>query len=151
MMSMPKSVTRNTKDGVVFIDNCEACKYTIRELTRAALRDVGNFVVIQINRSAQKLKGMGKNRRVRGLKHAFQYWNRSRECDLQVGVKHSTWYGEAQELGTSKMNRLGLIRNTVYENIPTIVKIESQYLSALENEAKALSLIDESESGGEDG
>lgn len=151
-MPMPKSVTKTTKDGVVFIDNCDAVNYTIRELTRAALRDVGKFVVRQMNQKAQKLKGMKKNGRVRGRNSAFQYWNRARECDLQVGVKHGTWYGEHQELGTSKMKKHGIIKASVYDNIPTIIEIESQYLSALRSEAEALALIDESDQqGGEDG
>ena len=44
--------------------------------------------------------------------------------------------------------KLGILRNTTYDNIPEIVKIESQYLSALEDEAAALQLIDEKEQQG---
>ena len=42
--------------------------------------------------------------------------------------------------------------NTVHDNVAEIVKIESQYLSALESEARALELISEEEyqGGGEE-
>lgn len=40
------------------------------------------------------------------------------------------------------MKRLGIIHDTTMDLIPEIVKIESQYLSALEDEAAALSLIE---------
>ena len=161
-MPMPPSVTRITKDGVEFTSSVDRCSYTIKELTRAALRDVGKFVVISANKKAQKLKGLsgikskktkkaGKSMRVMGLNGSFQYWNRRREGDLQVGIKHETWYGVEQELGSSRMKKLGILSNTVHENIPTIIEIESKYLSALEDEAKALKLIEaeEHESGDE--
>lgn len=144
-MSVPKSVIRFDKNGIRFVSSVDRCQYTIQELTRAALRDVGKMVSRYCNQAAQKLPGMKKNPRVRARSSAFQYWARKQECDLLVGIKHDTWYGVRQELGTSKMPKHGILRNTVYDNIPTIVEIESQYLSALEDEAKALSLIESEE------
>lgn len=155
-MPLPPSVTRTTKDGVQITSNVDRCSYTIRELTRAALRDVGKFVCISSNRAAQKLHGGGlrKTKRVRGLSktNAFQYWARRKEGDLQVGITHDTWYGTEQELGSSRMKKKGILSNTVHDNIAEIVKIESQYLSALESEAQALALISEEEyrGGGEE-
>lgn len=141
-MSVPKSVIKIDKKGVKYISSVDRAQYTIRELTRAALRDVGKFLVRRINEKAQALPGMKRNPRVRGKKSAFQYWARKQECDLQVGTKHDTWYGYKQELGTSNMKRLGFIQSTANENIAEIIKIESQYLSALEDEAEALALIE---------
>lgn len=150
-MSVPRSVTRTTKDGIKIISSVDRCQYTIHELSRAALRDVGKFLVRRVNEKAQGLKGMKKNPRVRGRSSAFQYWVRKQECDLQVGSKHGTWYGQEQELGSSKMKKRGFIRAATEENIAKIIEIESIYLSALEDEARALSLIDENEmEGGED-
>ena len=65
-MSVPRSVTRTTKDGVKIISSVDRCQYTIYELSRAALRDVGKFLVRRVNEKAQGLKGMKKNPRVRG-------------------------------------------------------------------------------------
>lgn len=150
-MGLPKSVVRFNKDGVQYVSSCDKAQYTIRELTRAALRDVGKFIARRCNDAAMKLPGLKKSVRVRGRTSVFGYWARKIECDLQVGIKWNTWYGVKQELGTSKMPRLGILKNTTYDNVAEIIKIESQYLSALEDEAKALSLIDEDDyQGGAD-
>jgi hypothetical protein len=60
-------------------------------------------------------------------------------------VKHESWYGTKQELGSDGMPKEAFIRNTVYDNIPKIVEIESKYLSGLEDEAAALAAAEVSE------
>lgn len=142
---MPKSVIRTTKEGFTIVDNVDQVNYTITELTRAALRDVGKYLTRQCNQKAQQFRGMSKSKRVRGRDSAFQYWNRKNETDLQIGVKGEHWYSYKQELGQDKMPKCSIIQGTVEESIPQIVQIESQYLSALEGEAAALSQIDEEE------
>ena len=145
-MSLPKSVIRFKKGNVEYVSNVDACNYTIQELTRAAMRDVGKFVTRLVNDEALKLYGGGLAKTNRIIPHkgsdrkklAFQYWARKRECDLQVGVTHDSWYGVDQELGGDGMPKKAFIRNTVYNNIPKIVEIESKYLSGLEDEARAL-------------
>lgn len=151
-MSVPKSVVKFSRNGIKYTSSVDKAQYTITELTRAALRDVGRFVSRNCNSAAMKLPGMKKSRRVRGKSSAFQYWVRKKETDLQVGIKHNTWYGADQELGTKNQPKRGILRNIVYDNIAKIVEIESQYLSALESEAAALAKIDEAEykGGGED-
>ena len=152
-MSAPRSVVKFKKGTVEYTSSVDFAKYAIQELTRAALRDVGRFVSRSSNSAAMKLHGLKKSRRVRGKTSAFQFWVRKQETDLQVGIKHGTWYGVAQELGDSKMQKLGILRNTTYDNIPTIVEIESKYLSALESEAAALAMIGSEgdyQGGGED-
>ena len=152
-MSVPRSVVKFKKGTVEYTSSVDFAKYAIQELTRAALRDVGRFVSRSSNSAAMRLRGLKKSRRVRGKTSAFQFWVRKQETDLQVGIKHGTWYGVAQELGDSKMQKLGILRNTTYDNIPTIVEIESKYLSALESEAAALAMIGSEgdyQGGGED-
>ena len=152
-MSVPKSVVKISKKGVTYTSSVDRASYTIRELTRAALRDVGRFVSRTCNTAAQKLPGLKRSRRVRGRTSAFQYWVRKRETDLQVGIKHNTWYGADQELGTKNQPKRGILRGSVESNVAQIVEIESQYLSALEDEAKALRLAeseDDYQGGGED-
>lgn len=141
-MSVPKSVIRFKKGNVEYISSVDRAQYTIRELTRAALRDVGKYVCRICNAEAMKLPGLKKSKRVRGKTSAFQYWARKEECDLQVGIKHGTWYGEDQELGSKNQPKRGILRNSSYNNVAKIVEIESQYLSALEDEARALALIE---------
>lgn len=151
-MGVPKSVVRFKKNNVEYVSSCDRCQYTIKELTRAAMRDVGKYIVRLCNSEAMTLHGGGlrKSKRVRGKTSIFEYWARKGECDLQIGMGNNqkgtsgeTWYGIDQELGQHGQPKRGILRNTVYNNIPKIVEIESQYLSALEDEAKALSLIDE--------
>lgn len=154
-MSVPKSVVRFSKDGVTYTSSVDRASYTILELTRAALRDVGKFIARTANSKAMKLKGLKKSRRVRGRTSTFLYnvpWAKTGLPHLEVGVTHNTWYGEEQELGTSKQPKRQILRNSANENIVQIIEIESQYLSAMEDEARALRLISEEEykGGGED-
>ncbi|WP_300766991.1 hypothetical protein [uncultured Acetatifactor sp.] len=48
------------------------------------------------------------------------------------------------------MKKKGILTKAVYDNIAEIIKIESQYLSALEDEAEALALISAAERDGGD-
>lgn len=150
-MSVPKSVVKFDRNGVKYTSSVDRASYTILELTRAALRDVGKFLVREANREAMKLPGMKKSRRVRGRSSTFLYnvpWAKKGLPHLEVGVKHGTWYGEQQELGTSKQPKRRILFMAAHTNLAKIVEIESQYLSAMEDEARALRLIDESESSG---
>lgn len=153
-MSVPKSVVRFKNGNVEYTSSVDKASYTILELTRAALRDVGKFIARTANTAAMKLPGLKKSRRVRGRTSTFLYnvpWAKTGLPHLEVGVTHNTWYGEEQELGSSKQPKRQILRNSTHDNIAKIVEIESQYLSALEDEAEALRLISEEEySGGGD-
>ena len=153
-MSTPKSVVKINRNGVQYISSVDRASYTIVELTRAAMRDVGKYLARKANSAAMKLPGLKKSRRVRGKTSTFLYnvpWAKEGLPHLEVGVKHGTWYGEPQELGTSNQPRRQILRNAAHDNVAQIVEIESQYLSALEDEARALRLINEKEySGGGD-
>jgi len=153
-MAVPKSVVRFSKNGVEYTSSVDRAKYTIVELTRAAMRDVGRFLVRTANSKAMELKGLKKSRRVRGKTSTFLYdvpWAKVGLPHLDVGVVHDTWYGVEQEMGTSKQPKREILKSSAHENVAQIVEIESQYLSALNDEARALRLIDESRhSGGGD-
>lgn len=140
-MIVPKSVVRIKKDGVEFVSNVDRVSYTIRELTRAALRDVGKFVC---NRTRKRVR-----RRTGRLAKNIQYWVRKKEGDLQVGFKPGGFYGGFQELGTEKQPKIGALSAAVKDNINTIRDIEGKYLSAIEDEQEALHLISEEEYQGE--
>ena len=155
-MSVPKSVVRFRKNGIEYTSSVDRVNYTLIELVRAALRDCGKYIVRTANSEAMKLPGLKKSRRVRGRSSTFLYnvpWAKSGLPHLEVGVKHGTWYGEQQELGTSQQPKRQILRHSAHDNIAQIVEIQSKYLSALEDEAEALRLISEEEytGGGEDG
>lgn len=151
-MGLPPKVTKFDKNGITYISSVDQVNYSISELTRGALRDVGIFVLRQANSTLMKLPGMSHSRRVRGKYSPFEKWVRSKSCDLQVGIKPdkkfgSSWYAEQQELGSSKMPKHAALRNAVFDNIPKIIEIESQYLSALSDEAALLNKLDSIEEG----
>lgn len=149
-MSVPKSVTKVTSEGVEFTSSVDRVNYTMKELCRAALRDVGKFICKRFRQEYYKTF----RRRTGYIGRFTQYWVKWRKEDvpnLQVGMKPNAFYGLYQEIGSEKQKKYGLLTKATEENIAEIIKIESQYLSALENEAKALSLISEDDyEGGAD-
>ncbi|MDX9917055.1 MAG: hypothetical protein RBT15_03475 [Gudongella sp.] len=147
-MPMPDAKMKINKDGVKFTSRVDAAQYTIRELTRAALGDIGRLLRYEAVKEFKLVKGVG----VKQARNVIQYWNRSKETDLEIGYgntkKNQTgkiWYAIPQELGINNQPKKARLRNLVYRNIPNIIKIQSQYLSALNDEARAMSLIDEEE------
>lgn len=155
-MGLPKSVVRfktvKGKTEISYTSSVDQASYLITELTRAALRDVGKYVSRICNQTAQKLPGLKSSKRVRARSSAFQYWVRKGDGDLQVGIKHGTWYGSDQELGTSGQPRRGILRNSTYDNIQGIREIESQYLSSINSSAESAAALcsDEEYEGGAD-
>ncbi|MGJ9381530.1 HK97-gp10 family putative phage morphogenesis protein [Salipaludibacillus sp. CF4.18] len=141
-MAMPKTVTKVTKDGVKFTSNVDKIQYSLKELKRAALRDCAKLIRKRMIQKLKKLPGMKKSRRIY---KSTQYWVRKWEGDLQIGFKHDTWYGSKGELGTSKVKKRGILRETAFENIDEMQRIQGKYLSAIENENKVKGLIDEDE------
>lgn len=148
-MAIP-SPMKFKKDGVEFTSNVDRCCYTIRELSRAALRDVGRYVIRMTTRKVRRLEGLG---RTKYIQRRFQFWVRKQEGDLIVGIHNvlknknpgATWYGMDQELGLNGQPKRSFLKSSVYENISTIRDIEAQYLSAIEDEQRALALINEEE------
>lgn len=159
-MSAPKSVVRLSKNGVEYTSSVDKCEYYIFELSRAALRDVARFVKRKFR---ENYYSHFKKRSGKGPKALYSVVLSSKNTKyprVEMGLPHAHkgknvegFYSFFQEFGTSKTPKLGLLTNAVESNVAEIIKIESQYLSALEDEAKALSLIeseDDYEGGGDD-
>ena len=138
-MSVPRSVTRISRDGVSFTSNVDRAKYLLKELQRAALRDTAKLIRKKMMVKLRKLPGMKRNKRIY---KSTQYWVRKRETDLQIGFKHNTWYGALSELGQKGQPARNILRGTVMENIDDIRRVQGQYLSAISDENIALGLID---------
>ena len=147
-MANPPSGMKITKNGVTYQSNIDRTQYTIRELSRAALRDVGKYIVRQARTASGARPHLGRitiKSRFYGKSGAFSWWVRNKETDLQGGIKHNTWYGALQELGDGKQPPKKILTTAVQENIDEIRRIEGHYLSAIEDENRALGLIDEEE------
>src|SRR5690606_35153763 len=148
-MPAPPSVTRIKRDGVEFVSSVDRAKYTIHELERAALRDVAKFLRRRMLDKLRKLPGMRRHRR---LWASTQYWVRRIEADLVIGFKHDSWYGAKSEFGQDGQPARRILRGTVFENIDTIRRIQAQYLKHVEDELRAMGLIDaREETGNEQG
>lgn len=140
-MSLPKSV-KFTKNGVEYLSNCDRIQYTIKELTRAALRDTGKYVCKMTRKKVRRRTGrLAKN---------TQYWVRAKQeiPDLQVGFKPGGFYGLYQEIGTVKYKKIAALSDSTESGVAEIQKIQQQYLSAIGTES-AESMIDEGEYQGE--
>lgn len=140
-MSLPKSV-KFTRNGVEYLSNCDRIQYTIKELTRAALRDTGKYICKMTRKKVRRKTGrLAKN---------TQYWVRSKQeiPDLQVGFKPGGFYGLYQEIGTVKYKKIAALSDSTESGVSEIQKIQQQYLSAVGTES-AESMIDEGEYQGD--
>jgi hypothetical protein len=151
-MAAPKSVTKINKDGVYFESNVDWCNYTIKELCRAALKDVGKFIRREFKKNYYDVFKKRTGRAPKAVKYTVFSSENTKYPRIDIGLPHSApgkpvpgFYSFFQEVGTSKQPKLGILTNTVEKNVATIVKIESQYLTALQDEAEALALINEKE------
>lgn len=140
-MPLPKSV-KFKKNGVEFLSNCDRIEYTLKELTRAALRDTGKYICRETRKKVKRRTGrMAKN---------TQYWVRSKQNtpDLQVGFKPGGFYGLFQEIGTESQPKIAALTTSTENNISMIQKIQQQYLSAIGTESGE-QIINEGEYEGE--
>lgn len=156
-MAAPKSVTKINKDGVYFESNVDWCQYTIKELCRAALKDVGKFVRREFKKAYYEHFKKHTGNAPKAVKYTVFSSASTNYPRVDIGLPHSApgkpvpgFYSFFQEVGTSKQPKLGILSNTVQKNVATIVKIESQYLTALQDDAEALALIDEKEESSEE-
>jgi hypothetical protein len=147
-MSAPKSITKINKNGVTYTSNVDACQYYLHELNRAALRDVGKFVKKRFREVyySHFMKHSGDGGKA--VNYVVMSSAKTTAPRVEIGLKSGKvdgFYAYFQELGSSNQPRLGLLQSCVEDNIAQIVEIESKYLSGLESEAQALSMIDEGE------
>ena len=146
-MAVPSPI-KITKNGIEYTSKVDRAKYTIIELTRAALRDVGKLLRKRIITELKTLPGM---KRAMRPYNSSQYWVRKKETDLIIGIKHDTWYGVEQELGTKNQPKREILRKVTLAHIDDIRRIEGAYLKEIEDENRALGLIDEEVETEDDG
>lgn len=151
-MSAPKSVTKlKAKNGnveVEYTSDVDAAGFYIHELSRAAMRDVGKFIARTFKESyyAHFTKRTGKAGKA--TKYKVIAGPKTTAPRVQIGLptgKVDGFYAYFQEFGTSNgVPKLGLLTHAAQDNVAEIVKIESQYLSGLSEEAERLAkMVDE--------
>ena len=156
-MSAPKSVMKIKKDGVYFESNVDWCEYSIKELCRAALKDVGKFIRKEFKKNYYSYFKKRTGKAPKAVKYVVFSSANTQYPRIDIGLPQSApgkpvegFYSFFQEVGTSKQRKLGILSNTVEGNVAEIIRIESQYLTALKDEADALALIDEKEATSEE-
>lgn len=151
-MPTPKSQTKvlvkEGKTEVSYESNFEATEYYIYELSRAALRDVGKFITKLFRTEYYQLFKKHTGNAGKATKYKVWAGQKTQYPRVQIGLKTGQvpgFYAYFQEFGTSTgIPKLGLLTKAVENNVAEIVKIESQYLSGLSEEAARLeSLVDE--------
>ena len=151
-MPVPKSVVKMNKNGIQYTSSVDKCQYFIHELTRAALRDVGKFVSRKFRENFYSHFKKRTGKAGRATKYKVWASEKTTAPRVEIGLKTGQvdgFYAYFQEFGSSRTPRLGLLKKAAQENIEEIIKIESQYLSGLEDEAKALTLISEQDYEGD--
>lgn len=134
-MAVPKAV-KITKNGVEIINKVDRTKYALKQLVHAANKDVGKLITKRTREKINKRTGRGRR--------FTQYWAR-KDGSLQVGYKPEAFYLGFDELGTNKRKKIAQLNNTVQDELPEIRKIQGAYIKSIEDENKALGLINENE------
>ena len=134
-MAVPKAV-KITKNGVEIINKVDRTKYALKQLVHAANKDVGKLITKRTREKINKRTGRGRR--------FTQYWAR-KDGSLQVGYKPEAFYLGFDELGTNKRKKIAQLNNTVQDQLPEIRKIQGAYIKSIEDENKALGLINENE------
>ena len=134
---------------LTFVSSVDRVNYTLKELITRANKDVGRFLVAEIRSKVRDINPFVK--KARRAPERYQYWARSKEGDLIIGVENTSkgaetaWWADQAELGANGQPKRGIIYETVQSNIGKIREIQSQYLSAINNEAEAVALANENE------
>lgn len=192
----PRLIKISGRTGnVTYESKCDLAKWTMQELTRRALNDVGTYVITNVRLNVEKAfpftrrkKGSKQHR----LSERYQKWVRKRETDLVLGIENkkqgavTAWWADQLELdqfipthtggqkpgprgkdgdgnavhmkyvmsgrykkgrikghGSSFQPRRHLLEKFVKGHIAEIVRIESQYLSYMNDESSAMNAIAE--------
>lgn len=148
MANVP-STLKFKKGEIVYESNVDRANYFIDELTRAALKDVGRFILREVSKQVKSI-----NKYTKSSKYAprrYQMWVRKKENYLDLGIENTkygaetAWWADQAELGTHNQPKRGILTSTVYDNIDKIREIEAHYLSAIEDDLNAERMVDEDE------
>lgn len=161
-MGVP-SVMKIKKGEVVFESKCDIAKYTIQELTRRAMMDVGRYVIYNVRKDLRSIFPFTKHKRA---SERYQYWVPKKEGELVLGIENTkkgaktAWWADQLEqdkfvvpanakrnaggttsgLGSANSPRRHLMETFVKKHVDKIVEIESQYLEKINNEDAAVAL-----------
>lgn len=133
--------------SVKYTSNVSEIKKVMKELERAALKEVAKFLRPMIKARVPFKQGT--------LKKNVGTWVRRKDSSLQIGIytrerakrkgyKYA-YHAHLVEFGTRKTRAQPFLRNTVMENIDQIRIIQGKFLKEIEDENRARGLIQEEE------
>lgn len=140
MAGVPSDV-KITKNGVEYLSRVDLAKYSLRQLTRRAMQDVGRYVLYEVRKQVRGLKPF--LRKSKYAANRYQLWVRKKENDLILGIENtskgavSAWWADQSELGTAGQPKRAILHDTVLQNVDKIVEIEAHYLSYMNDDAAA--------------
>lgn len=134
-MAIPNAI-KFSKNGVEYISKVDRAQYMLKELTHAANKDVGKYTTKEARKNIKRRTGRARKN--------TQYWAR-KDGSLLIGYKPGGFYAGFEETGTSKIVKKAPLKNSVFNNINEIRRIQGTYIKSIEDENKALGLINESE------
>ena len=153
-MGVP-SVVKIKRGNVEYTSKVDIAQYTIQELTRRALMDVGRYVTYNVRKNLKAAFPFTKHHR---MSERYQYWVLKKENQLILGVENrkkgakTAWWADQLEMdsflrpgggstqGSAHSPRRHLLETFVKKHIDKIVEIESQYLKTINNESAAVAL-----------
>ena len=81
-MGVP-SVVKIKKGNVEYTGKVDIAKYTLRELTRRAMLDVGRYVTYNVRKNLKAAFPFTKHHR---MSERYQYWVLKKENELILGI-----------------------------------------------------------------
>ena len=167
-MGVP-SVVKIKKGNVEYTSKVDIAQYTIRELTRRAMMDVGKYIIYNVRKNLTAVFPFTMKHKMTGR---YQYWVPKKENYLVLGIENrkegavTAWWADQLELDSfvipsggkpkPKSEKLRRRRSTriIPANLPQrhllekftkthidkIIEIESQYLQTINNESAAVAL-----------
>jgi hypothetical protein len=153
-MPMPKSVvkvrTKAGKSTVEYTSSVDRAKYTMLELERAALRDIGKLLRREVKSripkgqgDAKKSIGSWNKRPHRGKAAHLSIGTYSKSASIKKNKEYTGFYFHILEFGSKYVRALRPLRSGVFDNISRIRDITAKYLKHIEDEVRAKALIDE--------
>ena len=105
----PKLIKIDRKGNVTFESKCDLAEWTIKELTRRAMNDVGKYIITNVRLNVEKAFPFTirkKGKKGHRLSERYQMWVRKRETDLILGIENkkkgavTAWWADQLELDT---------------------------------------------------
>ena len=117
-MGVP-SVMKIKKGNVEYTSKVDIAKYTIRELTRRALLDVGRYVSYNVRKNLKAAFPFTKKHR---MSERYQYWVLKKENELILGVENlkkgakTAWWADQLEMDAFVIPPRGVKKKAAKKN-----------------------------------